>query len=253
MCSKRRELKAKDWITLARSLTNQGKQIVLSTMALLEAASEIRVLRQLCDNGELLIEPNDMAAIQLASRQSLPFVCGPAINCYNTDAIQLLVNKGMTRWVMPVELSADWLTQILQQCEQKGIRDQLEVEVMGYGQLPLAYSARCFTARSENREKDNCELCCIKYPQGRPVNTQEDQQAFVVNGIQTQSGYYYNLINELPHMQGVDIIRISPNATDSLEQASRFKQQLKTPQTEPIIPGQCNGYWHKIAGLEVLR
>ncbi len=54
----------------------------------------------------------------------------------------------------------------------------------------LAYSARCFTARSENRAKDDCETCCQKkYPQGRQVLSQENQQVFVLNGIQTQSGY----------------------------------------------------------------
>ena len=31
---------------------------------------------------------------------------------------------------------------------------------------------------------------------------QEDQQVFVLNGIQTQSGYCYNLVNDLPSMQG---------------------------------------------------
>ena len=50
-----------------------------------------------------------------------------------------------------------------------GIRNQFEVEVLSYGHLPLAYSARCFTARSEDRPKDECETCCIKYPTGRSM------------------------------------------------------------------------------------
>lgn len=96
----------------------------------------------------------------------------------------------------------DWLVNLLNQCDELGIRNQFEVEVLSYGHLPLAYSARCFTARSEDRPKDECETCCIKYPNGRNVLSQENQQVFVLNGIQTMSGYVYNLGNELASMQG---------------------------------------------------
>ena len=65
------------------------------------------------------------------------------------------------RW-LPVELSREWLSNLLTQCETLGIRDKFEVEALAYGHLPLAYSARCFTARSENRSKDDCETCCQK-------------------------------------------------------------------------------------------
>jgi hypothetical protein len=40
---------------------------------------------------------------------SMPFVAGPAINCYNLSTLKILLKRGMTRWVMPVELSGDWL------------------------------------------------------------------------------------------------------------------------------------------------
>jgi collagenase-like PrtC family protease len=35
----------------------------------------------------------------------------------------------MMRWCMPVELSRDWLVNLLTQCEELGLRDQFEVEV----------------------------------------------------------------------------------------------------------------------------
>ena len=54
----------------------------------------------------------------------------------------------MVRWCMPVELSRDRLKTIVEQCQRAGFLDQFEVEVHSYGHLPLAYSARCFTARS---------------------------------------------------------------------------------------------------------
>lgn len=252
VCSKRREMKTRDWITLAKALNEQGKEIVLSSMALLEAPSEIKILKQLCENGDLSVEANDVGAIQLLSDQKVPFVCGPAINCYNASVLNLFVNKGMQRWVMPVELSRDWLTKTVSDCEDLGIRSQFEIEVFSHGFMPLAYSARCFTARSENKAKDDCELCCIKYPQGRPTTTQENQQVFVLNGIQTQSGYCYNLINDLPSMQGlVDVARISPSS----EQAFNVLKEYRRANNENITPiklesKECNGFWHQIAGLE---
>ena len=253
VCSKRRELKTRDWINLAKELNHQGKEIVLSSMALLEAPSEVKVLKQLCENGEFSVEANDIGAVQILSEKKVPFVCGPAINCYNAHTLKLFVNQGMHRWVMPVELSRDWLTKALIDAEKMGIRSQFEVEVLAHGHLPLAYSARCFTARSENKAKDDCELCCIKYPQGRTTSTQEGQQVFVLNGIQTQSGYCYNLLNDVESMQGlVDVARISPSSTNSLKTLQQFKQQIIGEQQKVKLDSlQCNGYWHQIAGLSL--
>lgn len=255
VCSKRRQLKPSDWIDLAKELSRAGKSVVLSTMALLEAPSEIKILRQLCDNGTFEIEANDLGAVQILSEHQTPFICGPAINCYNASTLKLLIKKGMQRWVMPVELSRDWLIKILADCEKLGIRNQFEVEIFAHGYLPLAYSARCFTARSENKSKDECELCCIKYPQGRIVSTQEDQPVFVLNGIQTQSGYCYNLINDLPSMQGlVDVVRISPSSSESLKTVEQYRRGLNGElEFIPLDSRDCNGYWHKIPGLQTKR
>ncbi len=256
VCSKRRELKAKDWLALAKSLASEtNKQIVISTMTLLESPAELQVMKRLCENGELLVEANDLSAVQMMAEQKLPFVVGPAINCYNLATLKVLLKQGMMRWVMPVELSGDWLKQLLIEAEQDNIRDQFEVEVFSWGYMPLAYSARCFTARSENRPKDDCQYCCINYPQGRRMNSREGERVFVLNGIQTMSGYQYNLINEIPAMQqmGVDIARISPDSEQALQKITAFRTQLEQAKNYPL-DGQeeCNGYWHKIAGMSVV-
>lgn len=256
VCSKRRELKAKDWLALAKTLASDtNKQIVISTMTLLESPAELQIMKRLCDNGELLVEANDLSAVQMMNEQKLPFVVGPAINCYNLATLKVLLKQGMMRWVMPVELSGDWLKQLLTEAEQENIRNQFEVEVFSWGYMPLAYSARCFTARSENRPKDDCQYCCINYPQGRRMNSREGERVFVLNGIQTMSGYQYNLINEVNDMQamGVDIARISPDSNEALNKLTAFKQQLSTPSKYPLDgKAECNGYWHKIAGMSVV-
>ncbi len=254
VCSKRREVKIKDWINLAKELARAGKQVVMSTMVLLESPSEINHMKKLCDNGEFLIEVNDLSAVQIMRDLKLPFVVGPAINCYNLSTIKILLKQGMIRWTMPVELSGDWLKRLLHQAEEENIRDRFECEVFSWGYMPLAYSARCFTARSEDRSKDDCQYCCINYPSGRKLNSREGEKVFVLNGIQTMSGYQYNLINELSDMQsmGVDIARISADNRLALDQLSAFKIQLANPEHIPLNKlNECNGYWHKIAGMSV--
>ena len=188
VCSKRRATKVGDWLDMAKSLAGSGKQVVLSTLALVQASSELGELKRYVENGEFLLEASDLGVVNMCAERKLPFVAGHALNCYNAVTLRLLLKQGMTRWCMPVELSRDWLANLLTQCEELGIRNKFEVEVLSYGHLPLAYSARCFTARSEDRPKDECETCCIKYPNGRSMLSQENQQVFVLNGIQTMSG-----------------------------------------------------------------
>ncbi|MWN32333.1 MULTISPECIES: U32 family peptidase [unclassified Gilliamella] len=255
VCTKRREMKVANWLELAKEIAKSGKQVVLSTLALLEAPSELNELRQLVNNGDFLVEANDLAAINIAQEHKLPFVAGPAINCYNALTLKLLQKQGMVRWCMPVELSRDWLSNVLKQFESLNIARNFEVEVFSYGYLPLAYSARCFTARSEDKPKDKCETCCIKYPVGREVFSQEQQKVFVLNGIQTQSGYCYNLGNNLKEMKGlVDIVRISPLGVETLDVVKQFK--ANEDGLNPLTiehKRDCNGYWNGIAGLELTQ
>ncbi|MFJ5331078.1 U32 family peptidase [Pectobacterium versatile] len=255
VCSKRRLMKVADWFNVAREVANSGKQVVISTLALLQAPSELTELKRYVENGEFLLEANDLGAVNIAAERNLPFVAGHALNCYNAYTLRVLHKQGMVRWCMPVELSRDWLQNLLNQCDELGFRHQFEVEVLSYGHLPLAYSARCFTARSEDRPKDECETCCLSYPQGRKMLSQENQQVFVLNGIQTQSGYCYNLGNELASMQDlVDIVRLSPNdiSTPAMLDKFRANEQGNAPLT---LENQtdCNGYWRRVAGLELVQ
>lgn len=254
VCSKRRAAPYARWMDLAREVAASGKQVVLSTLALLQSPSELKELQRYVENGEFLIEANDIGAVNMAAERHLPFVAGPTLNVYNADTLQLLVKEGMTRWCMPVEMSRDWLLQLLEQCERRGIRQQFEVEVLGYGHLPLALSARCFTARSENRAKDDCETCCINYPAGRRVNSQEGQQVFVLNGIQTMSGYCYNLGNDLAGMRDrVDCVRLSPQGVTTLAEIDRFRANENGQAPLMVAKGSdCNGYWRKLAGMTLV-
>lgn len=253
VCAKRRELKVDEWMALAKEVAASGKQVVLSTLALISAPSELKELKRLVDNGELMIEANDLGAVQLARESGVPFVCGPAINAYNAEVLRLLLKQGMQRWVMPVELSRDWLMTLSQDLGRE--RQRFEVEVFAYGYLPLAYSARCFTARSLDKPKDGCELACIHYPTGRQALSREGQPLFNLNGIQTQSGYCYNLGNELAGMRDlVDVVRLSPQGMDTLAMLERFRANQGGLAPLPLsAERECNGYWRQIPGIRLAQ
>ncbi len=153
VCSKRRATKVGDWLEMANRSPEVASGFVLSTLALVQASSELGELKRYVENGEFLIEASDLGVVNMCAERKLPFVAGHALNCYNAVTLKILLKQGMMRWCMPVELSRDWLVNLLNQCDELGIRNQFEVEVLSYGHLPLAYSARCFTARSEDRPK----------------------------------------------------------------------------------------------------
>ncbi len=256
VCSKRQELRTGDWLALAADLCESGKQVVLSTMALIEARSEISALRKICDNSPCLVEANDMAAVQLLAERHLPFVTGPSINIYNAYSLQVLYGQGLQRWVMPVELNAQTLADILKDAATLGFADNIETEVFSHGKLPLAYSARCFTARASDLPKDNCQLKCLDYPDGLAMDTQDGSDLFTLNGIQTQSSASYNLLVQWKKMQdiGVDIMRISPQAENTLGIVEQFANAITGHSLPPSLPaGQCNGYWYGKPGMELLQ
>lgn len=250
VCSKRRSMGLDDWIGLARELAQQTKaQIVLSSLTLVEAASELSGVRRLCENGELLVEANDMGAVQYLSERRLSFVGGPALNLYNGHALAELVSSGMCRWVPPVEMSGALV---------RGTRKQLaelevglpEIEIFAYGHLPLAYSARCFTARAENRPKDDCQFCCKHYPEGIPLLSQEGEALFTLNGIQTLSAATSNLLADYPTLQacGADLLRLSPRAEGMGAVIAAFDAVRQGAQPPLAVEG-CNGYWHGRPGM----
>lgn len=253
VCAKRRQLTFGDWLDLAYTLSRQGKQVVLSTLTLLEAESELSQLRRICDNGDFMVEANDMAAVQILTEKNLPFVAGPFINIYNAQTLNLLRRNGLQRWVMPVELSRHTLDQILRETGKVSMKGEFETEVVSYGHLPLAFSARCFTARAYNLPKDNCQFICGQHPDGIPLDSQEGDRVFTLNGIQTQSGACYNLLPQITAMRkiGVNVMRISPQSTGTEDVIRQFHQaRLTGVEQMNISADSCNGYWFQRAGME---
>ncbi|MPY22675.1 U32 family peptidase [Shewanella psychropiezotolerans] len=252
ICSRRRELKFTDYMDLARMLKASGKEVVLSTLALLEAPSEYTELKKQVDNGEFTIEANDMGAVQAAKELGLPFICGPTVNNYNLASLKKLHSWGMQRFVMPVELSKHWLDKVIS-IEAPAF----EIEVFGHGFMPLALSARCFTARHKGLTKDKCQTICISNPKGLLAQTQESEPLLRLNGIQTQSAACIDLSSEKADMEkmGIDYFRLSPSGMGSVELADKLfddEHQLHVQQEKSGSELSCNGYWHQEAGFSTV-
>jgi collagenase-like PrtC family protease len=251
VCSKRRELGTRDWIALARELAASGKQIVLSSLALIEAESELGALQRLVDHGDCWIEANDLSAVQLCRERGVPFVAGPTLNVYNHHALAMLMNDGLRRWVPGVE-QGHILLRELREAMQAGQREMPELEVIAFGRLPLAFSARCFTARALDVAKDQCDFRCIEYPDGMPLATREGRPFLRINGVQIQGEEITDLGPELPALRelGVDILRLYPQAEGMAEMVAHFHLARRSPVAPPRI-GARNGYWHGEPGMRM--
>ncbi len=253
ICSKRRLLRPEDYWELAERVAAAGKEPVISTLALIEADSELKTLQRICADERFLIEANDLAGLDFL--EGRPFVTGHSINLYNQRTLAFLAARGLKRWVLPVELGRETAAALIQTRP-----DGVECELFAYGRLPLAYSARCFTAYNRNLSKDDCQFCCGDYPDGLLISTQEAMPFLALNGIQTQSATTHNLLSVLPEVtqMGVELLRISPQSTHTADIVRVFADTLAgklaaadgTAQLRAWCPSVLSdGYWTGKAGI----
>ncbi|MFH1600887.1 MAG: U32 family peptidase [Pseudomonadota bacterium] len=248
ICSKRRELGTRDWIALAEELAAAGKEVVLSSLALVEAESELNAIQRMIAHGGFWIEANDLTAVQLCREQGLSFVAGPSLNIYNHRALELLAQDGLRRWVPGVEQGLQQVDDLLAAYAAQG-HALPELEVIAWGRLPLSYSARCFTARALDVAKDACGFRCIEHPDGLPLATREGTPFLRINGIQILGEEVTDLGPELPTLRalGVGLLRLYPQAAGMREIVEHFDLARRSPLAPPRR-GAVNGYWHGLPG-----
>lgn len=250
VCSRRQQMRTADWVDLARRLKAAGKEVVVCAQALLESESDLKSLRHLADEADSMIEANDLGAVNIAAGRA--FVAGAHLNVYNSDTLATYARYGMRRWVPPLEADRS----LIQTLHENRPQD-IQTEVFAYGKLPLAFSARCFTARHYGLNKDDCQFKCQEHPQALTLKTREGQPFLAINGIQTMSAQTCSLLEEVPTMQqmGIDIVRISPQVEHMSAIIAAFDMARQTgiptkTDSEWADEGFVNGYWFGKAGIE---
>jgi len=253
VCSRRQQIRVADWLALARDLADAGKEVVVAAQALLESEGDLKALRRLrAELSEIpgcRLEANDLGAVNIAAGH--PFVAGPHLNIYNEVTLATFTRFGMQRWVPPLEGDRR-LIETLHRARPAGV----ETEVFVFGKLPLAFSARCFTARHYGLNKDDCQFKCLDHPEGMTLRTREGQPFLAINGIQTMSAQTYNLLPQMPELLqiGIEVVRISPQAKAMSAIIAAFDEarrgQSPTADTSGwSSEGLVDGYWFGEAGI----
>jgi collagenase-like PrtC family protease len=266
VCSRRHEMKPEDWLDLARDLRQAGKEVVIGTQALIETEAELRTVRrwveQVTEQGDCLLEANDTAAVRLLAGRA-PWVIGLHNNVYNAPALAEYAALGASRWVPPVELSLADVALVNPAAESRAESRAVQTEVFAFGRMPLALSARCFTARHHHLQKDSCGFRCLEDPDGLALRTREGEDFLALNGIQTQSGSVHCLLGERQALRdaGVTRLRLSPTARDFVLVIEAFDAVMNQGADANAalaelrglhLPGPLsNGYaWRRRAGRE---
>jgi len=252
VCSKRTPFFEKYIPDVAERLAAAGKEVVLSSLALVMTERERDGIRSLAEGaGDFLVEANDYSAA--AALAGKPHVIGPLVNVYNEGTLAYVARKGAVRVCLPPELSAATIAVMAAQ-------KQAEIEVMAFGRLPLAISARCYHARSRNLHKDGCQYVCGDDRDGMEVDTMEGKPFLAVNGTQTMSYHYLNLLSDLSSLAeiGVGRFRLSPHSCDMVAVARLYRDVLDgklsaaeaDQQLQDLNPSAefSNGYVHGQAG-----
>jgi len=253
VCSKRQPFFDPVIGDVIERLQRSGKEVVLSTLALIMSQRESNMVRDLAADGGYLIEANDISAVSLLSGRD--HVIGPFVNVYNEGTRDFLIGRGARRICLPFELPADSIAAIANGCDQ-----QTELEVQVFGRLPLAISARCYHARSYELSKDSCQFVCAEDPDGMAVDTLDGTPFLNVNGTQTLSRSCRVLGGELTDLQnmGIHRFRLSPMDTDMVAITRGFRNVLDgedDPEAlrrdlHELMPAISfsNGFFHGVEG-----
>lgn len=269
VCSRRNEMRTDDWLALGRDLAAAGKRVVLATQPLVMSEAELRTVRRACEQDEFAVEAGDASALRVLARERAarplraPFVIGPHVNVYSREALVEHASLGAGAWVAPIELSLDALARINPVADPVcGADGPVRTEVFGFGRMPLAFSARCFTARHHRLKKDECEFRCRDDADGLLLRSGEGQSFLALNGIQTQSAALHCLVGDGAALRaaGARSLRLSPCSGRFARVVALFDAVLNAGASAADamaelqtlgLPGELvNGFAHRRAGLE---
>lgn len=251
-CSKRTTLGIDIIETVGRMLLDAGKEVVISTLGLITNREELGFIESLC-RLPFAIEVNNIGVLNLCPAKHV--IGGPHLAIYNAPAAKFLYGLGVERIVFMPELSKGAIESISLSVPS------IEKEIIGFGNLPLALSWRCYTARSIDLSKSNCAIACKGYPEGMPLETMEGMPIFNINGTQLMSARKVCMIEQLDILEafGIEYLRIIPQARHTSEIIGVFSKVIEGVLTYPVAlealkryapEGISNGWFYGKPGWE---
>lgn len=256
ICSKRLPFFEKVMPSVIERLEKSKKRVILSSLSEVMIKRDRKIVEETCNIDSYLIEANDSSA--LFHLREKPHHIGPFINVYNEKSLSYLAGLGACHFTLPPEMDK----RAIQNIVNLNTNRKIEFEVLVYGRVSLALSARCYHARAHGKSKDNCQFVCEKDMDGMVLKTFNDKNFLTINGIQTLSYNYFNLIQEIDLLKemGINSFRISPHTQDMLKIISIFKDRINNKEStqrsldnlkkiSPEIPF-CNGFFYHKPGHE---
>lgn len=253
ICSKRAPFQEDDAPAVIERLERAGKTVILSSLAEVMLKRERKATADLAEM-DAEIEINNAAGLYARGRR--PHRVGPFLNAYNEATIGWMARQGATHICLPTELPAPAIAVAAQAARELG----LGVEVQVFGRASLAVSARCYHARAHGRTKDDCQFVCENDPDGMPLSTRDGRPTLRINGIQTQSQTYVDLLPETAALTGMGVthLRLMPQDVDMVAVARLFRDRLDGVKSQAeaaerlaaLCPGApfSNGFYHGAAG-----
>jgi collagenase-like PrtC family protease len=228
VCSKRLPFYEDALPGVIERLQRGGKRVSLTSLALPTLVRERKAANELFATG-LDVELSDLSA--MGAIADAGFSVGPLINVYNEATLGFLARKGARSVCLPPELPYASVKALAEAGAALGVN----VEVWGYGRAPLAISARCYHARVRGLSKDSCQFACGADKDGLDVRTIDGRDFLAVNGVQTLSHAYVNLIGDLAQLAAakVNSVRLSPHSHDFVGVTKDFRAGVEgglTPQ-----------------------
>lgn len=254
ICSKRAPFFERELPETIARLTRAGKRVVLSSLAEVMLKRERQATVELAESDAFEVEFNNAAG--LLARGHRPHRIGPFLNAYNEATIGWLAGQGATHVCLPTEMPGPAVARAADSARASG----MGVEVQVFGRAPLAVSARCYHARAHGRTKDNCQFVCEADPDGLPLSTRDGEAILRVNGIQTQSESYVELLAELAELgeMGVTHARLLPQDVDMVAVTEIFdsvlSHRVEVAEARARLAGLCagtafsNGFFYGQAG-----
>jgi O2-independent ubiquinone biosynthesis protein UbiV len=223
VCSKRAPFYEDRLPAAIERLQRAGKSVALGSLALVTLDRERRAARELLTESGLEVEINDLSLMNYIDERSA-FSIGPLVNTYNEGTLAFLAKKGARSICLPPELPFASVEALAAAGAEAGVG----VEVWAYGRTPLAMSGRCYHARAHGLTKDSCKFVCEKDLDGLTVRTLEGKDFLAINGVQTLSYNYCNLIGSLDRLAkaGLTSLRLSPHSGDFVAIVQNFASVL---------------------------